>query len=176
MKLKITLDTDEYQNMLKEYPLKKSELRKVLIKSVRRLYNKEQSVVGSGWGIRTGRLSREGVIMRVDKKAEQKGGAAYSISFSKKKGKRGTPEYMADTFKARWLEGGTKPHYTVKGATIKKAKKGKLALNKRQRKLYHPGFQGRPIIQNLIESERDNVINEVRNDINKILKSKGADV
>nr|UVX74897.1 MAG: virion morphogenesis family protein [Bacteriophage sp.] len=165
---------DELVKLLKEYNLDKRELRQALRPAAIFIYGQIKNEVGRGWGIRTGRLSREGVKMGVSNKDEARGGAAYRIYFSKKSGPRGTPEYMADTFKARWLEGGTKPHYTAKGATIKKAKKGRLILNSHQRKLMHPGFAGRPIIERLVTKERGEVVEITRRNITQKLIKKGA--
>lgn len=165
---------DELVKLLKEYNLDKRELRQALRPAAIFIYGQIKNEVGRGWGIRTGRLSREGVKMGVSNKDEARGGAAYRVYFSKKSGPRGTPEYMADTFKARWLEGGTKPHYTAKGATIKKAKKGRLILNSHQRKLMHPGFAGRPIIETLVNKERGEVVEITRRNITAKLKKKGA--
>lgn len=163
---------DEIMRLLKDYPLNKNELRRCIRQAARVMFNKEQEIIGRGWGIRTGRLSREGLKLSVDRRSEAAGGAAYAIRFSKKSGKRGTSEYMADTFKARWLEGGTDPHYTAKGATNKKAKRGALSLNARQRKLKHPGFKARPIIEKVVEQNRKDVINMVRSEVERMLKSK----
>lgn len=167
-------NVDELVKLLKEYNLDKRELRQALRPAAIFIYGQIKNEVGRGWGIRTGRLSREGVKMGVSNKDEARGGAAYRVYFSKKSGPRGTPEYMADTFKARWLEGGTKPHYTAKGATIKKAKKGRLILNSHQRKLMHPGFAGRPIIETLVNKERGEVVEITRRNITAKLKKKGA--
>lgn len=169
-----TFDIDELLQLLKHYSFTKSELRGSLRDATRYLYAKEQAAINRGWGIRTGRLSREGLKMGVSSRDERSGGAAYRIYFSKKSGQRGTPEYMADTFKARWLEGGTNPHYTVKGATTKKAKRGRLALNRHQRKLLHPGFAGRPIIAVAVKREREEVVEMVRQKITMRLIKKGA--
>lgn len=129
--------------------------------------------ISRGWGIRTGRLSREGLKMRVARRDEGNG-AAYQIYFSTKRGERGTPEYMADTYKARWLEGGTKPHYTVKGASIKSVKRGKVSLSTRQRKLLTDGFPGRPIIKQVVSTNLQPAVNIFWNNILPVLKKKGA--
>lgn len=168
------LDIDEFIDLIKRYRMDKKELRQSLRPSALLIYGRIQNEVGRGWGIRTGRLSREGVKMGVSNKDERSGGAAYRVYFSKKSGQRGTPEYMADTFKARWLEGGTKPHFTAKGATIKKAKRGKLTLNRHQRKLMHPGFAGRPVIEKTVTKERGEVVDLTRRNILNKLKKKGA--
>lgn len=165
---------DELVKLLKEYNLDKRELRQALRPAAIFIYGQIKNEVGRGWGIRTGRLSREGVKMGVSNKDEARGGAAYRIYFSKKSGQRGTPEYMADTFKARWLEGGTKPHYTAKGATIKKAKKGRLILNSHQRKLMHPGFAAKPVVAPTVQREYAEVVEMVRQQITLKLIKKGA--
>lgn len=169
-----TFDTDELLQLLKEYNLTKNELRAALRGATRYLFSKQQSAINHGWGIKTGRLSREGLKMGVSSRDERNGGAAYRIYFSKKSGQRGTPEYMADTFKARWLEGGTKPHYTAKGATIKKAKRGKLVLNSHQRKLMHPGFTAKPVVAPTVQREYAEVVEMVRQQITLKLIKKGA--
>ena len=81
---------------------------------------------------------------------------------------------MAPTFVARFLEGGVKPHYTVKGATIKKQNRGQLSLNRYQRKLKHPGFPARPINQETQKREAENTSNIARNNLMKVLKKKGV--
>lgn len=167
-------DTTELVKLLEEYNLTKRELRRVLRKASRWLYFRQQTAINKGWGIKTGRLSREGLKIGVSSYDEKGGGAAYRLYFSKKSGPRGTPEYMADTFKARWLEGGTKPHFTAKGATIKKAKRGKLTLNSQQRKLMHPGFAAKPVIAPSVSKDYSEVVEMVRADITKMLIKKGA--
>lgn len=167
-------DADELLQLLKDYNLDKKELRQSLRPAAMFIYGKINTEVGRGWGIRTGRLSREGVKMGVSNKDEKAGGAAYRVYFSKKSGQRGTPEYMADTFKARWLEGGTKPHYTAKGATVKKAQRGRLVLNSHQRKLMHPGFAGRPVVEKTVTKERGEVVEITRRNITQKLIKKGA--
>lgn len=169
-----TFDTEELEKLLKEYSLDKRELRQALRAGARYMFQKEHDAINKGWGIKTGRLSREGLKMGVSSFDERKGGAAYRIYFSKKSGPRGTSEYMADTFKARWLEGGTKPHYTAKGATIKKAKRGKLVLNRHQRKLMHPGFSAKPVVAPVVQKETAQVVEMVRQAITLKLIKKGA--
>lgn len=167
-------DSDELLKLLKEYKLNKNELRASLRAAAKFMFESEQKAIGRGWGIRTGRLSREGLKIGVSNRDERFGGAAYRIYFSKKSGPRGTPEYMADTFKARWLEGGTKKHYTAKGATSKKAKRGKLVLNSHQRKLMHPGFAAKPVVAPTVRRETEKVVEMVRQTITARLIKKGA--
>lgn len=170
------VNADELLDMLDKYKLSKNELRSCLRPAVQFLYAKESQAVRQGWGIRTGRMAQTAVKMGISTRDEGDKGGAYRIYFSTKRGTRGKSDYIAPTFVARWLEGGTKPHYTVKGATRKKEVKGRLSLSARQRKLRHPGFKGRPIINSVVERYYSDVVNIVRNNVLAILKKKGASV
>ncbi|QPX74976.1 putative tail completion protein [Serratia phage vB_SmaS_PhooPhighters] len=168
------VDATDFFDVIDKYKLSKLELRQALRPAAQYLFAKEQSALGKGWGIRTGRLSREGLKIGVSARDETNGGA-YRIYFSKKSGPRGTDEYMADTYKARWLEGGTKPHYTAKGATRKKRAQGRLRLNSRQRRLMHPGFKARPVVETVVKQNEQDVKNIVMNNLLPLLKKKGAE-
>lgn len=166
---------EDILKLLDIVPLKKSELRRCLRPAAQVFFNNLQQTIGKGWGVRTGRMSREGVKMGVSSRDERgPNNAAYRIYFSKSRGTRGTSDYIAPTYVARWLEGGTEPHYTSKGATIKKGKRGKLALNAHQRKLRHPGFAGRPIVEATQSREKEKIEQIVRNNIMAILRKKGV--
>lgn len=169
------VDASEVLDLLDNYKLSKNELRASLRPASQYLYQKENAEIRRGWGIRTGRMAGEGLKMGIASRDEGQTSAAYRIYFSRKKGTRGQSDYIAPTFVARWLEGGTKPHYTVKGATIKKETKGRLTLSGRQRKLRHPGFAGRPVVERATDRYFKEVQNIVRNNILAILKKKGAE-
>lgn len=174
MKIEGQITADELLEILDKVPLNKNELRRSIRPAAQQFFNEMSKAVRSGWGVRTGRMASEGVKMGISTRDEQGGGAAYKIYFSKKKGTKGKKDYIAPTYVARWLEGGTKPHYTAKGATIKKMKRGGIALNSHQRKLKHPGFIGRPVAENTQEKERSQVESIARQNILNILRKKGV--
>lgn len=174
----VSEDSEKVIKLLESMPLDVRELRQSIRPAALFFHEKMVKAVGTKWGIRTGRLYEKGVKLQIASKGKNQGSepsAAYRIYFSKaSNGRRGTPEYMAATYIARWLEGGTKPHYTVKGATIKKTRRGKIGLSAHQRKLKHPGFPARPAAAEVVEQEKSNVENIARNNIMHILKRKGV--
>jgi len=174
MKIEGEITADELLKILDNVPLNKNELRRALRPAAQQFFNDMSRAVRNGWGVRTGRMANEGVKMGISTRDEQGGGAAYRIYFSTKKGTRGKKDYIAPTYVARWLEGGTEPHYTAKGATIKKTKRGKIFLNGHQRKLKHPGFAGRPIVTETQKGERSQVESVARQNILNILRKKGV--
>ncbi|UGO53763.1 putative tail completion protein [Serratia phage vB_SmaS_Stoker] len=169
------VDPSEVLELLKELPLSEGEKRQSLRPAAQYFHQKTVDIVGKGWGIRTGRMHREGVKLQLAGKSDKYGDVSYRIYYSKKSSRiKGTPDYMAPTFVARFLEGGVKPHYTAKGATIKKQQRGQLSLNRYQQKLKHPGFPARPINQETQKREAENTSNIARNNLMKILKKKGV--
>lgn len=174
MKIKGEITAEELLKILDNVPLNKNELRRAIRPAAQQFFEDMRRAVRTGWGIRTGRMAGEGVKMGIATRDEQGGGAAYRIYFSTKKGTRGKKDYIAPTYVARWLEGGTEPHYTAKGATIKKMKRGKIFLNGHQRKLKHPGFIGRPVAEKTQEAERNQVESVSRKNILNILRKKGV--
>lgn len=175
MKIDGEISAEELLRILDKVPLSKNEMRRALRPAAQAFFNEMQSAVSRGWGVRTGRMARDGVKIGVSSRDESGNSAAYRIYFSKAKGTRGTSDYIAPTFVARWLESGTSPHYTSKGATIKKTRRGSLVLNARERKLRHPGFVGRPVAEQTQKKQRANVENITRTNIMTILKKKGVE-
>lgn len=176
---KLTLNTEnvdaqEVLDLLDKVPLKKNELRAAVRPAAQEMYKEVSKMVGKGWGVRTGNLSREGVKFGVSTRDENGNTSAYRIYFSKKKGQRGKPGYIAPTFVARWLEQGTKPHFTAKGGSRRNVLRGKVALNGRQRKLRHPGFAGRPVVEETQKDNTQKVENITRNNILYIMRKKGV--
>lgn len=171
--------TDEVIELLSKVPLNSAELRKAIRPASQYFYDKAQKAVGTKWGVRTGRMKTEGVKLQLARKEKTKEGvnySAYRIYFSKKSSRiKNTKDYIAPTYVARWLEGGTKPHFTVSGVTRKKAKRGKVILSAHQRKLKHPGFRARPAIEQVVETEKSNVENIAKNNVMYQLKRKGVE-
>lgn len=174
----VLFTVDDVIKLLDRVPLNPNELRKAIRPTSQYLYQKINNAVGTKWGVRTGRMKEQGVKLQVARKSESSGGksADYRIYFSLKSSRvKGTKDYIAPLYVARWLEGGTKPHYTARFATRAKARRGKLILTAHQRKLKHPGFAGRPAVHDVVESERSNVENISRNNIMYQLKKKGVE-
>lgn len=169
------IDIDDFIKLLEGYELNKNELRRSIRPAAQYFLQKMTSSVGKGWGVRTGRMHGEGVKMGVATSDEGNKAAAYRVYFSRKKGTRGKADYIAPTFVARWLEGGTRPHYTARNATIKKVQSGRYLLSAHTRKLKHPGFAGRPVAEDTQKKYSKEVENISRNNIMYILRKKGAD-
>ncbi len=170
------VDPQAVLDLLDKMPLSVNEKRQALRPAAQYFYQKMTDTVGKGWGIRTGRMYHEGVKMQAAGKSQKYGDVSYRIYFSKKSsGKRGTPDYMAPTYVARFLEGGVKPHYTVKGATIKKQQRGQLSLSRYQQTLKHPGFPARPIVERAQKNLAVDTSNIARNNVLAMLKKKGAE-
>lgn len=169
------ISAEEVLDLLDKVPLNANQLRQCLRPAAQYFHKSMVGAVGKGWGIRTGRMHAEGVKIQTSSKTKGENSAGYRIYFSKKSSRvRGTKDYIAPTYVARWLEGGTKPHYTVRGATTKKANRGSLTLNRYQRRLKHPGFAARPIVESEQKGQEERVSGMVRVNILNMLKRKGV--
>lgn len=176
MSIKAEVDTKELLRMLDKVPLNKNELRRAIRPAAQAFFNAMQNAVTNQWGVRTGRMAHQGVKIGTAPKDEpNENSAAYRIYFSRKKGTRGKSDYIAPTFVARWLESGTEPHYTAKGITRRKMRRGVIVLGGQKRKLQHPGFKGRPVAQRTQDLQRRSVEDTSRQNILLILRKKGVE-